>query len=314
MTSAKFTIANGPAYQHPAPGRVRFSELPWAGTNKIDRKALIDRVPAASKRAKAGRHERLVGMTDLSGKIALVTGASRGIGQAIARRLAGDGAIVAVHYHSAVDAANATVAAIVEAGGAAFAIQSDLSERGGAVALAERFTGQLTRRYGRPSFDILVNNAGLGKRAVIEDITEDDFDRLLQTNLKAPFFLIKALLPQLCDGGRIINISSMGTRSAYPDMAAYAPAKAGLDALSRLLAVHLGARQITVNSVMPGATATDMNARARDPVISRMIAETIALGRVGQPADIARVVAFLASPDGGWVTGQQIDASGGQRL
>jgi 3-oxoacyl-[acyl-carrier protein] reductase len=253
-------------------------------------------------------------MSGLIGKIALVTGASRGIGHAIARRLAADGATVAVHFHTAVDAANANVADIIAAGGRAFAIRADLSVGGGAALLAKNFTAELTARYGRPSFDILVNNAGLGKRAVIEDITEDDFDLLLQTNLKSPFFLIKALLPHLRDGGRIVNISSMGTRAAYPSMAAYAPAKAGLEALSRLLAVHVGGRQITVNSVMPGATATDMNTVARDPIASRAVAETIALGRVGQPDDIAKVVAFLASEEGGWVTGQQIDASGGQRL
>lgn len=253
-------------------------------------------------------------MTELSGKIALVTGASRGIGQAIALRLAGDGATVAVHFHSAAEAADATVAAIMAAGGNAFAIQADLSARGGAAALADAFTTELTRRGGSPAFDILVNNAGLSLRAVIEDISEDDFDLLLQTNLKSPFFLIKALLPHLRDGGRIVNISSMGTRAAYPGMAAYAPGKAGLEALSRLLAVHVGSRQITVNSVMPGATATDMNIVARDPVASQAVAATIALGRVGQPDDIAKVVAFLASDAGGWVTGQQIDASGGQRL
>jgi 3-oxoacyl-[acyl-carrier protein] reductase len=121
-------------------------------------------------------------------------------------------------------------------------------------------------------------------------------------------------MSDLRDGGRIIHISSMGTRSAYPTMAVYAPAKAALEALSRLLAAHLGGRQITVNSVMPGATATDMNTAARDPVASKAVAATIALGRVGQPDDIAKVVAFLASEQGGWVTGQQIDASGGQRL
>jgi NAD(P)-dependent dehydrogenase (short-subunit alcohol dehydrogenase family) len=180
--------------------------------------------------------------------------------------------------------------------------------------LTKGLSAELTDRYGSPAFDILVNNAGVGKRAVIEDISEDDFDLVLQTNLKSPFFLIKALIPHLRDGGRIINISSMGTRSAYPTMAAYAPAKAGLEALSRLLALHLGDRRITVNSVMPGATATNMNVVARDPLASRAIAETIALGRVGQPDDIAKVVAFLASDEGGRVTGQQIDASGGQRL
>lgn len=253
-------------------------------------------------------------MSGLSGKAALVTGASRGIGRAIARRLARDGAIVAVHYHSQADAANATVAEITAAGGSAFVIQADLSAPGGAAALAKVFTAELTERYAAPGFDILVNNAGVGKRATIEDVSEEDFDRLLQTNLKSPFFLIKALLPHFRPGGRIVNISSMGTRAAYPMMAAYAPAKAGLEALTRLLAVHLGGRQITVNSVLPGATATDMNAAARDPVASRAVAGTIALGRVGQPTDIAGVVAFLASDDGGWVTGQQIDASGGQRL
>lgn len=256
----------------------------------------------------------MVGVSDLSGKIALVTGASRGIGQAIARRLAYDGAAVAVHYNARAEAAQATVTEIVAAGGTAFALQADLSTRDGAAGLAKGLNAELTSRYGSPSFDILVNNAGVGKRAVIEDISEDDFDLVLQTNLKSPFFLIKALIPHLRDGGRIINISSMGTRSAYPTMAAYAPAKAGLEALGRLLAVHLGARRITVNSVMPGATATDMNVVARDPVASRAIAETIALGRVGQPDDIAKVVAFLSSDEGGWVTGQQIDASGGQRL
>jgi 3-oxoacyl-[acyl-carrier protein] reductase len=253
-------------------------------------------------------------VSPLSGKIALVTGASRGIGQAIARRLAADGAVVAVHYHLAADAARTTVAEIAAAGGKAFALQADLSERGGAAGLAGTFIAELTQRYGRGEFDILVNNAGVGKRATIEDISEADFAQVLQTNLQSPFFLIKALLPHLRDGGRIINISSMGTRAAYPAMAAYAPAKAGLEALSRLLAVHLGGRRITVNAVMPGATATDMNAVARDPVASRPVAATIALGRVGQPVDIAGVVAFLASDDGGWVTGQTIDASGGQRL
>jgi 3-oxoacyl-[acyl-carrier protein] reductase len=253
-------------------------------------------------------------VSPLLGKIALVTGASRGIGRAIARRLASDGATVAVHFNAAADEANAVVADIIAAGGTAFALSADLAERSGAAKLAEKFTAELAERFQTAAFDILVNNAAVSRRATIEEITQEDFERLLQINLQSPFFLIKALLPHLRDGGRIINISSMGTRAAYPTMAAYAPAKAGLEALSRLLAVHLGRRQITVNAVIPGATATDMNANARDPVASRAIAETIALGRVGQPTDIAKVVAFLASDDGAWVTGQSVDASGGQRL
>jgi 3-oxoacyl-[acyl-carrier protein] reductase len=256
----------------------------------------------------------MVDVSALTGKIALVTGASRGIGKAIARRLASDGAVVAVHFNAKADGAGDTVAEIAVAGGTAFALRADLGARGGATELAGKFAAELTQRYGKADFDILINNAGVSIRATIEEVSEDDFARLLQTNLQSPFSLIKALLPRLRDGGRIINISSMGTRAAYPTMAAYAPAKAGLEALSRLLAVHLGKRAITVNAVLPGATATDMNVDASDPVASRAIAETIALGRVGQPMDVARVVAFLASDEGGWVTGQSIDASGGQRL
>lgn len=250
----------------------------------------------------------------LAGKVAVVTGASRGIGRAIALRLAADGATVAVHYNAAAAQADGVIAQINQAGGAAFALQADLSDRRGASVLASALTGELSRRFGGPGLDVIVNNAGVGKRAIIEEVSEEDFDRVLQVNLKSPFFLIKALLPHLRDGGRIINVSSMGTRVAYPEMAAYAPAKAGLEALTRLLAVHTGHRGITVNAVLPGATATDMNKAASDPVARLQVAESIALRRVGQPSDIASVVAFLASDDGGWVTGQRIDASGGQRL
>ena len=250
----------------------------------------------------------------LTGKIALVTGASRGIGRAIAARLAAEGAAVAVHYNAAKAQAEAVVAAIEAQGGTAFPLQADLSSHAGAQTLAVTFIAALTARFGSDAFDILVNNAGVGRRAAIEDVSEEEFDRIVQVNLKSPFFLIKALLPQLRDGGRIVNISSMGTRAAYPEMAAYAPAKAGLEALSVLLAAQLGPRGITVNAVLPGATATDMNAGARDPQRAAITAQTIALRRVGQPDDIAGVVAFLVSAEGGWVTGQRIDASGGQRL
>jgi 3-oxoacyl-[acyl-carrier protein] reductase len=256
----------------------------------------------------------VVGVSALSGRIALVTGASRGIGKAIALRLARDGAVVAVHFNAAADGADDTVAQIEKSGGAAFALQANLGERGGPAELADKFVAELVKRHGKPEFDILVNNAGVSIRAAIEDVKEDDFALILQTNLQSPFFLIKRLLPHIRNGGRIINISSMGTRAAYPTMASYAPAKAGLEALSRLLAVHLGGRGITVNAVLPGATATDMNANASDPVASKAIASTVALRRVGQPEDIAKVVAFLASDDGACVTGQSIDASGGQRL
>jgi 3-oxoacyl-[acyl-carrier protein] reductase len=253
-------------------------------------------------------------MTVHAGKVALVTGASRGIGRAIAERLAADGAFVVVHYNAASGEAEQTLSAIRAAGGEGLAVQADLGDPAGAETLVARVVAALGGRFADPRLDILVNNAGVGGGEPFAKLSPEDFDRTLTVNLRAPFFIIQGLLPHLRDGGRIINLSSMGTRAAYASMAAYAPAKAGLEALTRILANELGSRGITVNAVSPGATATDMNPRARDPVTSREVAASIALGRVGQPADIAGVVAALVSPDGAWITGQTIDASGGQRL
>lgn len=253
-------------------------------------------------------------MTELSGKIALVTGASRGIGRATALRLGTEGALVAVHYNASREAAEAVVAEIAAAGGKAFAVAADLGDPAGADRLFAALDAELRHHTGAAAFDILVNNAGRGLRLPIEEVTQAQFDRLLQIDLKSPFFIIKHASPRLRDGGRIINVSSMSTRAAYPLMAAYASAKAGLEALTLSLAAHFGPRGITVNAVLPGATATDMNAGARDPVAGRRLAETIALGRVGEPEDIAEVIAFLASERGRWITGQRIDASGGQRI
>jgi NAD(P)-dependent dehydrogenase (short-subunit alcohol dehydrogenase family) len=250
----------------------------------------------------------------LAGKTALVTGGSRGIGRAIALALGRRGAHVAVHYNAAREAADEVVSLIRDAGGRAWTLQADLAASDAAEILAGALRHTLQQHTGADALDILVNNAGVGLRARLAEVKPDDFDRVLQVNLKTPFFLIQHCLPLLRDGGRIVNISSMGTRAAYPEMSVYAPAKAGLEALTLLLASDLGARGITVNAVLPGATATDMNTRARDPDISRTIAQTIALGRVGQPEDIADIVAFLASHEGRWVTGQSIDATGGQRL
>lgn len=262
-------------------------------------------------------------LAPLHGKIALVTGASRGIGRAIARLLATRGAMVAVHYNAGREQADALVQDIHTQGGRAFAVQADLSSPHGAAALSDAFESALRAKTASEAaersgdagcFDILVNNAGVGLRATIGDVTEEQFDQVMQVNFKTPFFLIQHLLPKLRSNGRIINVSSMGTRAAYPEMSVYAPAKAALESLTLLLASELGPRGITVNSVLPGATATDLNARAQDPEVARTIAQSIALGRVGQPEDIAGIVAFLASDDARWVTGQRIDASGGQRL
>ncbi|EJN08908.1 SDR family oxidoreductase [Herbaspirillum sp. YR522] len=250
---------------------------------------------------------------DLTAKIALVTGASRGIGRAIAQSLAAQGASVIVHYNQAQEAADALVAEIRRQGGRAWTARADLALADGAARLVHAVQA-IVGDAGAERIDILVNNAGVGLRARIAEVTAGDFDRVLQVNLKTPFFLIQGLLPLLRDGGRIVNVSSMGTRAAYPEMSVYAPAKAALEALTLLLAAELGPRNITVNAVLPGATATDLNQRASNPDTARVIAQSIALGRVGQPDDIAGIVAFLASDAGRWVTGQRIDATGGQRL
>ena len=253
-------------------------------------------------------------MGPLGDKIAVVTGASRGIGKETALRLASAGATVVVHYRNSRAAADDVVRQIEVDGGSGFALQTDFSDPAGPRRFYERLDPELQQRFGSNRFDILINNAGAGTRAVIEDVSEKDLDETLQVDLKSPFFLIKYASSRLRDGGRIVNVSSMGTRVAYPEMAAYSPAKAGLEALTLLLAAHLGPRGITVNAVLPGATATDMNPAAQDPVRSQLLAQTIALRRVGQPGDIADIIAFLVSDAGRWVTGQRIDASGGQRI
>lgn len=253
-------------------------------------------------------------MGRLAGKAALVTGASRGIGKAIAETLGAEGAFVAIHYNSSAAQAEAVLETLRSAGGDGVTLQADLGDPQGPDALVEAYLGMAQERFGEKRLDILVNNAGVGKRNVIENTGMEELDLTLQVDFKSPFCLIKGLLPHLPRGGRIINISSMGTRVAYPNMAAYAPAKAALEALTLLLAPHLGPRGITVNAVLPGATETDLSGPMQNTEWRENTIRTIALGRLGQPRDIAGVVAFLASEEGGWVTGQCIDASGGQRI
>lgn len=250
----------------------------------------------------------------LTGKTALVTGSSRGIGRAIAIAAAREGALVGVHYAGGADAARETLDAIRPAGGDGFLLQADLSERSGPDALATAFLDAVEQRTGRRSFDLLVNNAGYGGRYRIDEVDDEIFDRMIAVNLRAPFFLTRALHSAIKDGGRIVNVSSMGTRAAFPDMSIYAPSKAALETLSVVLAKQLGPRGITVNAVLPGATVTDMNPLDKDPARAAAAIQTIALGRLGQTDDIAAVVMFLLSDAAGWITGQRIDASGGQRI
>ena len=251
-------------------------------------------------------------MGRLTGKTALVTGGSRGIGRAIAERLASDGAFVALHYASNDAAASDTVRSIGRSGGTAVAIRAELGIDGDLDTL---FTGLLQALGGR-RLDILVNNAGTGGQAgSIEHVTSEQFDRLFAVNVKAPLFIIQRALPLLADNGRIINISSADTRIALPDELAYSMTKGAINVLSRTLADALGMRGITVNAVAPGVTDTGkLAALEARPELKAGTEAVTALGRIGQPADIADAVAFLASDDARWITGQVIDASGGTFL
>ncbi|WNC17724.1 SDR family oxidoreductase [Brevibacillus brevis] len=251
----------------------------------------------------------------LQGKIALVTGASRGMGRAIALRMAQEGAMVAVHYGSNRDAADETVRRIELEGGSAFALGADFRVEGSIGALYEALDAELQARTGENRLDILVNNAGAALMSSIEETTEAAYDQVMAVNAKTPFFLIQHALPRLRNGGRIINTSSATTRIAIPDILAYSMSKGAINSLTLTLAKQLGQRGITVNAICPGFVETDMNAgMLQDPNMRQFGANFSVFGRWGQPEDIASIAAFLASPDGSWITGQCIDASGGSYL
>jgi 3-oxoacyl-[acyl-carrier protein] reductase len=244
----------------------------------------------------------------LAGRTALVTGGSKGIGRGIAERLGRDGARVAVHYGSDELAAKGAVGAILAAGGSAFALRAELGAPGDA--------DELWREFDRHAdgLDILVNNAGIGTSRPFEEIDEAEYDRVFAVNVKAPHFITQLGATRLRDGGRIVNISSGLARTAVmPDKMAYAMTKGALDIFTRDLAKVLGPRGITVNTVAPGIIDTDNNAdwlRSSDEAWAQA-SSISALGRVGTPADVADVVAFLASDEGRWVTGHWMDATGG---
>ncbi|NUT47696.1 MAG: SDR family oxidoreductase [Saccharothrix sp.] len=234
-------------------------------------------------------------------KTALVTGASRGIGRAIALRLAADGMRVVVHYAQDSSAAEEVVAS---AGRGAFAVRASLPSELDALVAA------------LPPLDVLVNNAAVGLPAAIEDVTPEAFDAVFAVNVRAPFFLVQRALPLLRDGGRIVNISSGATRIAMPVGIAYSMTKGALDTFTRTLAHHLGPRGITVNTVAPGVVDTDQNASwlRGNPEAEAAMAARSALGRIGYADDIADVVSFVASEKARWMTGAWLDATGGAHL
>lgn len=252
----------------------------------------------------------------LDGKIALVTGGGRGIGRGISTRLAADGALVAVHYGGDAGSAARVVAAIQEAGGRAFALGTRLGVPGDARSLWERLDAGLAGMGVGPGVDIVVNNAGVAFSNDLAGTTEDEFDRIFAVNVRAPFFLVQQGLDRLRDNGRIINVSSGVTRIAAPPLITYSMTKGALNTFTFTLAKQLGGRGITVNAVAPGIVDVDSNAAwlRNDPGQLAHWGSLSPFGRVGQPADIADVVAFLASSDARWVTGQCIDVTGGAHL
>jgi len=247
-------------------------------------------------------------------KVALVTGASGGIGREIALRLAADGHLVLAHYGRDAESGAETVRLIEDIGGEAVSLGADLTS---VAAIAELFAGidAAFSALGLEKLDVLVNNAGTGGGGGIDKVDEAAFDRLFDTNTRGTFFVTKYAVERLRDGGRIINISSMVSRAAYPGSIAYGMSKAAVNSFTLSLAAGLGDRGISVNAVAPGATETVfIDAVTSDPARLAGIVGGTSLGRLGRPRDIAGVVAFLASDDGAWITGQVIEASGGMHL
>ncbi|MFF2777569.1 SDR family oxidoreductase [Streptomyces sp. NPDC058052] len=254
-------------------------------------------------------------MAGLAGRTAIVTGASRGIGRGIAERLGRDGALVAVHYGSDAAAAAATVEAVERDGGRAFAFGAALDRPDAVDTFYAALDRGLAEAGAGREVDILVNNAGASGSGRLHQLTPEVFDRLFAVNVKAPLFLVQRGLERFRDGGRIVNISSLTSRNAYPESVTYAMTKGAVDTMTLALAKELGPRGITVNTVAPGFVATDMNARLRTtPEAAAALAAHAVLGRIGTPGDIADVVAFLVSDDARWVTGQYLEAGGGAGL
>lgn len=240
----------------------------------------------------------------LNGKIALVTGASRGIGRAIAERLARSGASVAVNYSSSAAEAQKVVAEIKAAGGNAIAIQADM----GRMADVIRLFDQTIAHFGK--LDILVNNAAILTIKPVSAITEEEFDRIFAINVKGVFFACQQAANRLADAGRIINLSSSTTARHLAGYGAYVATKGAVEQVTRSLSKELGPRGITVNAVSPGPTETELFVTGKTPELIDFFAKQSAFGRLGRPADIADVVAFLASDDSRWISGQNIRANG----
>ena len=249
-------------------------------------------------------------------RIALVTGGSRGLGKNMALSLARHGNDVIVTFLSKKEEALAVVSHIEGLGRRAAALPLDVGDMAGLDAFVRAFKQCLADKWGTEGFDILVNNAGIGATIPFEEAAEEDFDRFMNIHFKGVYFMTQKTLPLLRDQGRIVNVSSGTTRFCIPGYSIYASMKGAIEIFTRYLAKDLGPRGITVNVLAPGAIETDFNnARVRDNQdLNAFIASQTALGRAGQVDDIGGVVAFLASEEARWITGQRIEVSGGMFL
>jgi 3-oxoacyl-[acyl-carrier protein] reductase len=248
-------------------------------------------------------------MSTLSGKTALVTGASRGIGRATAIALAKAGAQVIVHYSSGDQEATAVVTQIRHAGGKAEKVGADLRTADGPHLLAERVRTIIGDRL-----DILVANAGISKAASIAETTVEDFDALFAVNVRAPFFLVQQLLPVLCKGSSVILLSSLVAHAAVGNLSAYSATKGAIDTLVKHFAAALGERGIRVNAVAPGVVPTDMSNFTKTEAGREITLAMQALKRLATPEEIAAAIAFLASDESRWISGDTLRVDGGSKL
>jgi 3-oxoacyl-[acyl-carrier protein] reductase len=244
-------------------------------------------------------------MTENTNRVAIITGASKGIGKALALRLAKDGLAVIVNYASSQSAADDVVREIETAGGKAIAVKADVGTSAGVTALFDA----AEKNFG--GVDILVNNAGVMKLSPLTDTDDIEFDRQIAINLTGTFYGIREAGKRLREGGRIINFSSSVVGMYGPGYGPYAASKAGVEAMTHVASKELGKRRITVNAVAPGPVETELFMTGKSEELVQNIIRNIPLGRLGQPDDIASVVSFLAGTESGWVNGQILRANGG---